>query len=844
MTQTEFPEENNNDKMEDESCSSPSPRNSPSNDNQDSSALSPITTEGSCPDHHGQSTSNELRRSASGTRVGPCGIQTDDIRTKSTEVERRSLDAGEKSESLHDDGAIPNSFPPSKENNTSESKEEGNVKMEEEPAGVSPAGSSPQRQEPDGAMPRHRIGESRRFSQDLNELMSTDEDDAKASLSNGGKSSPPQALKEISISRDPSVTDDDDDDDPLDAGSQPTESLLNQSSASNSQPPQPIIEEPHHQERTPLETTWRQGLNLSMEDAPRLPDPSHQRPPPNTPEQPPLPMESDMSVFSIHSGYAMQDPNGYPPRIVPGNIIQNPAFQQYPHQIQHPMYQSQHSMGSTNGYPPHQQHQYQHQHSFTGAPVPHQVAMGPPSVGKRKVHFRLVEDIPAPSRKRSFLGGFRRSSSRNLLSVAASPMPEEQPRETDRGRITVSWYEGTTTLELMEHVRNAVMRKLGLQGTTKLAEIRILDESSNPPEEIVLTPHIPSGSRLLLRFNTRDAGGDVTPPYGRQSSYHGGAPESPSAAPSPLPSSLDLQGLGLNSHQLALLGTRLKGVQMPTLDSPEGKQRKSSSTSSTPPKKSTRIIDPKPELFTEKMQSKEEKEAKDDKSSKEEDDGKDDQSSVFEMQSLHPEDPIQKSLQNITELLMRERERSHYIPKQQKRQVIFIIANYFVLFLSVIAILAEIQARAPEWNASIERHFNSVKNCSKDQDALFECVSNGDFSGLVASVVLWISRSAATKRIFLFGFDTPRKLWTVVYESLVSALCWGFSYMFIRRGMNPDTNRNFLQKYWKDAVYGSLAGFNANFMKQVLKNLVPQEAIEDALQERQLKILSWLPSFA
>jgi hypothetical protein len=65
--------------------------------------------------------------------------------------------------------------------------------------------------------------------------------------------------------------------------------------------------------------------------------------------------------------------------------------------------------------------------------------------------------------------------------------------------------------------------------------------------------------------------------------------------------------------------------------------------------------------------------------------------------------------------------------------------------------------------------------------------------------------------------------------------------MFIRRGMNPDTSTNFLQKYWKDAVYGSLAGFNAAFMKHVLKNLIPQEAIEDALmQDRRLKILSWL----
>jgi hypothetical protein len=143
----------------------------------------------------------------------------------------------------------------------------------------------------------------------------------------------------------------------------------------------------------------------------------------------------------------------------------------------------------------------------------------------------------------------------------------------------------------------------------------------------------------------------------------------------------------------------------------------------------------------------------------------------------------------------------------------------------------------------IESQLQSVQKCSTDQDALFECVSEGDFAGLVASFILFLSRSAATKRFFLFGFETPKKLWTVVYESLVTAVCWGLSYIVIRRGMNPDTRVGFVRKYWKDAVYGSLAGFNAAFMKHILKNLIPQDALEDAFQERQLKILSWLPSF-
>jgi hypothetical protein len=213
---------------------------------------------------------------------------------------------------------------------------------------------------------------------------------------------------------------------------------------------------------------------------------------------------------------------------------------------------------------------------------------------------------------------------------------------------------------------------------------------------------------------------------------------------------------------------------------------------------------------------------------------------------LHSEDPIETRLRQITELLIQDRHKRRSVVgrrRSEKRQVIFVIANYFVLFLSLIALSAEIQARIPQWLAWIEAQMQNVNTCAADKDALFKCVENGDFAGLIASVVLWLSRSVATRRIFLFGFDTPKKLWTVVYECLVTSVCWGFSYIFVRRGLNPDTRPKFLQKYWKDAVYGSLAGFNAAFMKQVLKNLIPQEAVEDVLRDRQLKILSWLPSF-
>ena len=176
---------------------------------------------------------------------------------------------------------------------------------------------------------------------------------------------------------------------------------------------------------------------------------------------------------------------------------------------------------------------------------------------------------------------------------------------------------------------------------------------------------------------------------------------------------------------------------------------------------------------------------------------------------------------------------------EEKKHVVFVLANYFVLFLSIIAISAEIHERGPRWMRWVEDHVDRVNACAVDRDSLFECVSNGDFSGLLASIFLWVARNnTLTTRFFLFGFDSVNKLWTVVYEALVTAICWGTSYIFIRRGLNPDTRANFLEKYWKDAIYGSLAGFNAAFLKAVLKNLIPKEVLEEIVDNnRQLRII-------
>ena len=110
--------------------------------------------------------------------------------------------------------------------------------------------------------------------------------------------------------------------------------------------------------------------------------------------------------------------------------------------------------------------------------------------GKRKIHLRLMEDVPKPKGKKVSFLSFGKGKRGRILStpLLTSPKGDEKKEEMiqddflDRGRMTVSWYEGTTSLELYQHVRNSVIRKLDLHGTAKLGDLRILDEAFDPPE--------------------------------------------------------------------------------------------------------------------------------------------------------------------------------------------------------------------------------------------------------------------------------------------------------------------------------------------------------------------------
>jgi len=363
---------------------------------------------------------------------------------------------------------------------------------------------------------------------------------------------------------------------------------------------------------------------------------------------------------------------------------------------------------------------------------------------------------------------------------------------TTVSEVKVSWFDGTTSDELYRHVEASI---------SKAVEEEILDfhllsplEHSKPPQEVVLSPCIPHGSTFLVKFT-------VAPPARVIYRPPNTPPESPSAAPDPSPI------VSFRKSTAGVAGT----VPMPlSLDgNPINGTNPSESSSNA------KYLEPRAGGA---------------------------QQQTVQAQVVSSSSSSGNAKQQATPIIMGKKgERVIVVTQtgaQEKKHVIFNLANYFVLFLSIIAISAELAERAPDW---IEENIAQVNQCAVDQETLFECINNGDMAGVIAAFSLWIAKSQATKRMFLFGFQSVNQLWTVVYESFVTAFCWGFSYMFIRRGLNPDSRERFLSRYWKDAVYGSLAGFNASFMKSVMKNLIPKEVIEEAVMEtKQLRLVDWI----
>jgi hypothetical protein len=186
---------------------------------------------------------------------------------------------------------------------------------------------------------------------------------------------------------------------------------------------------------------------------------------------PTSPQTMPPQAITYNNGYVVMPPMAQPPHAF---VPQPPPQQMHqpPHVLQH-----QASFGS--------QAQIMGRTSFGYQAVPAMPPMPSPMAhgGKRKIKLSLQEEIlakPIHARRKSFF--FRSSRDLDTPESLGTTPGGEQVNEVDRGTITVSWFEGTSSTELAEHVTRSVSRKLKLNDDQTLDDIRILDTNVDPPE--------------------------------------------------------------------------------------------------------------------------------------------------------------------------------------------------------------------------------------------------------------------------------------------------------------------------------------------------------------------------
>lgn len=61
----------------------------------------------------------------------------------------------------------------------------------------------------------------------------------------------------------------------------------------------------------------------------------------------------------------------------------------------------------------------------------------------------------------------------------------------------------------------------------------------------------------------------------------------------------------------------------------------------------------------------------------------------------------------------------------------------------------------------------------------------------------------------------------VSLEAIAATIGWGFTYIFIRRFLNPETRKNVMQRFYLDAIFGGLAAGASVFIKHfVMTNII------------------------
>eukprot|EP00977_Amphora_coffeiformis_P017665 scaffold5860_cov223-Amphora_coffeaeformis.AAC.4 len=105
--------------------------------------------------------------------------------------------------------------------------------------------------------------------------------------------------------------------------------------------------------------------------------------------------------------------------------------------------------------------------------------------------------------------------------------------------------------------------------------------------------------------------------------------------------------------------------------------------------------------------------------------------------------------------------------------------------------------------------------------------SNNNNNTTIASTQL-----SPPSTLWILGFRSSKKLWQTIYDRILSVTCWGLTFVFVRKGCNPQTRRNFLSRFGKGAILSTLSVFYSTFGRILLIQHVfhePRTALLDAV---------------
>jgi hypothetical protein len=254
------------------------------------------------------------------------------------------------------------------------------------------------------------------------------------------------------------------------------------------------------------------------------------------PQQPQPQNMADVLASGLHSRNSFMEMNNTPMLMVPNqqHMIMSQQMQQIQQQLQQQMHQQMQQQQMQMNFVPQQQQQPQqtnntpsvalpspmyanngngnhmmaHSHSpplNANANVPPQNIAQP---SRRKMKLRLEEKIDfftsqAGTSKKSIFSHFRSKERKgrtmsagdssdfvtNSGDLGVPGSPQRIKTTQDRGEMNVSWYDGTSAVELKEHVRKSIESKLRLGRKKLLLDMRVIDESVEPHEgELYVSP--------------------------------------------------------------------------------------------------------------------------------------------------------------------------------------------------------------------------------------------------------------------------------------------------------------------------------------------------------------------